>query len=280
MTLIDSIRAAGMTPPQHIAPGRFVRFPGHGKKKGNTAGWCKVITPTLAIYGDWSTGLSDTWIDESQVDNRESQRLIAQAQREAREMRRRDEIRQRQAAETAQETIKLATYATHPYLKSKGFPDEMGLIKDGKLLIPMRDVARYRSVLSVQEISDDGTKRFLPGSRTKGAVYRLGVLKPLHIVLCEGYATGLSLHAACRQLSASCAVIVCFSIGNLVAVARHYPGAAVAADNDLSEAGSRGAEQTGLKWTMPYEVGTDFNDLHQSMGLHVIVERMQELLMP
>ncbi len=53
--------------------------------------------------------------------------------------------------------------------------------------------------------------------------------------------------------------------------------AVVAADNDQSGTGERAAESTGLRWTMPYEVGTDFNDLHQTMGVHVVTERMREL---
>jgi putative DNA primase/helicase len=73
-------------------------------------------------------------------------------------------------------------------------------------------------------------------------------------------------------------VIVCFSAGNLERIAEHFPRAVVAADNDLSAVGEETAKRTGLPWTMPYEVGTDFNDLMMNMGLHVVVERMRELL--
>ena len=36
----DAIRAAGLEPPENIEPGKLHRFPGLGKRNGNTAGWC------------------------------------------------------------------------------------------------------------------------------------------------------------------------------------------------------------------------------------------------
>jgi putative DNA primase/helicase len=99
-----------------------------------------------------------------------------------------------------------------------------------------------------------------------------------HIVLCEGYATGLTIHAAIARLPGPNAVIVCFSARNLETVAQWFPTAVVAADNDASATGEQSALRTGLKWTMPYEVGTDFNDVHVAMGLHVVTQRMRELL--
>jgi len=36
----DAIRAAGMVPPRGIEPGRLVRFPGAGKRRG-AAGWAE-----------------------------------------------------------------------------------------------------------------------------------------------------------------------------------------------------------------------------------------------
>ena len=61
--MIDAIRLAGMIPPSYLPIGRFVRFPGVDKGKGNTAGWAKMITPALGIYGDWASGLSAVWHD-------------------------------------------------------------------------------------------------------------------------------------------------------------------------------------------------------------------------
>ena len=58
----DAIRAAGLEPPDVIEPGKLHRFPGNGKRNGNTAGWCKLFDDGLGgCFGNWSTGLSETW---------------------------------------------------------------------------------------------------------------------------------------------------------------------------------------------------------------------------
>ncbi len=279
MTLIDAISAAGMTPPPTIVPGRWMRFPGIGKSRTNRAGWCRVISPTLAIYGDWSSNFSATWKDDTHRDDRETQRLLLEARRREQEFQRHQRERQRRTALEARELISSCRSGTHCYLERKGFPARVELIDAKKnLIIPMRDSRDYAQILSAQLIAEDGSKKFLPGGRAKGAVFRIGRPRASHIVLCEGFATGLSIDAALRLLPGAHAVLVCFSAKNLEVVAEQFPKAVIAADNDLSATGEEAAKSTGLKWTMPYEVGTDFNDLHRNMGLHVVRERMWELL--
>jgi len=280
MTLADAIAAAGMTPPHRITEGRWLRFPGVGKGKSNRAGWCRVITPTLAIYGDWSSNFSAMWKDDTHRDDATSARLLAEARTREVAFAAEQRARQSAAAVKASDLISRAVTRSHGYLVRKGFPDRKGLVHDQQLLIPMRDICEYGRVISVQMIAPNGEKKFLPGGRAKGAVYRIGA-KPAdarRVILCEGYVTGLSIEAALQRLPGPHSVIVCFSAGNLEYVAESYPRAVVAADNDQSATGEETAKRTGLKWTMPYEVGTDFNDLHQAMGLHVVVERMRELL--
>lgn len=281
MQLLDAIRNAGMTPPRQLPVGRWVRFPGAGKGRGNQAGWCRLITPTLAVFGDWSTGLTETWRDESHVDSEESRRLFEEARQRERQFRMQQRARQQKVAQEASEIVRMATVQKHPYLTRKGFPEGMGLVHDDFLIVPMRDARDYGALLTVQQISPTGEKRFLPGGRAGGACFRIGATprEARHVVLCEGYATGLSIHAALSRLPGPSCVIVCFSAMNLETVAQWFPQARVAADNDASETGKRSAERTGLKWTMPYEVGTDFNDLMVNMGIYVVVERMRELVM-
>ena len=58
----DAIQAVGLTPPDVIEPGRLHRFPGVGKGRGNTAGWCILFEAGLGgCFGDWSSSLSETW---------------------------------------------------------------------------------------------------------------------------------------------------------------------------------------------------------------------------
>jgi len=276
MTLIDAIAAAGMTPPHRIVEGRWMRFPGAGKKKSNRSGWCRLITPTIAVYGDWSTDFSAVWTDDSHRDDEASARALEQARRLTRELAAQDRRRQAKVAQEVARIVSAAQMGTHPYLARKGFPDALGLVHDGKLLIPVRDAGNYRSIISAQFIAEDGTKRFLPGGRTAGGIYSIGAppRNARRILLCEGYATALSLHAALKRLPGAACVIVCFSANNLGRVAKLFPQAYVCADHDASQTGERVAKATGLPWAMPPEIG-DFNDMHQRRGLIAVTEMLR-----
>ncbi len=52
----------GLQPPEYIRPCVFERFPGNGKGPSNNAGWCHLFDNGRGgVYGDFSTGLSQTW---------------------------------------------------------------------------------------------------------------------------------------------------------------------------------------------------------------------------
>lgn len=278
MTLEDAMRAAGLTPPARLVPGKWMRFPGVNKGRANRAGWCRVITPTLAVFGDWSLGLSEVWRDGSHVDDERSREALAEARRREREFQAQQARRHAQAAQRAADMLRQAVQAPHPYLAKKGFPTAKGLVLGDRLLVPVRDATDYTRVLSVQEISTAGEKKFLAGGRTRLGIFRLGGFNAERVVLCEGFATGLSLDAALSRLGRHHAVIVCFSARNLELVAERFPRAVVAADNDASRTGEASAKATGLTWTMPPDVGTDFNDLHQAKGLYAVISALREVL--
>src|SRR5687767_9028299 len=101
MTLTEAIAAAGMTPPARIAPNKWMRFPGVGKSKSNRSGWCKLISPTLAVFGDFSSDISATWHDETQVDAKTAAKMLEKARAQSREYARQQRQQQSRAAETA-----------------------------------------------------------------------------------------------------------------------------------------------------------------------------------
>jgi putative DNA primase/helicase len=273
MTLADTLIAAGMTPPKAFIPGRWLRFPGVGKRRSNRSGWCRVISPTLAIYGDWSSSFSALWKDESHRDSAETARQLREAQERERRFAAEQRARQATAARRAQELLDAAVLGPHPYLAAKGFGHLRGLVFGEHLLVPVRD-AHTNALISMQQINVAGEKRFLQGGRARGGIYRIGVGGKVY--LCEGYATGLSINEAARRLIRNPVVIVCFSAGNLATVAHLYPGAMVCADHDATATGERVARETGLPWVMPQEIGTDFNDLHCRRGLHAVVEMLRD----
>jgi putative DNA primase/helicase len=201
--------------------------------------------------------------------------LPSLAQRRAEE-----EARAEWAAKVAQHKISKARTETHPYLDRKGFPKALGLVLDGLLLVPARIANR---VVSLQEIADDGTKKNLPGGRMSGASFTIG--SGFREVLCEGYATGLSIKAALSGLCLPARVTCCFSAANVATLAERRPQAIVVADNDKPVAqfgglgtGEHYARKTGLPWAMPPEMGTDANDFHISDGLPALQRLLLDLL--
>ncbi len=203
------------------------------------------------------------------IDKAAMRRRMAQTAQQERE-------RQEDAREFAEGMVKRAVLDVHPYLAAKGFPEEKGLVLDGELLIPMREFKLYRQINSVQRIAADGTKLFLSGGKAKGSVFFIGPFMARERWLVEGYATGLSVRAALRELHREAQVVCCFSASNLAHVGALakvlQPIAYVMADCDESKAGEEAAIACGLPWVMPPEVGTDANDYQQRHGVRALAK--------
>jgi putative DNA primase/helicase len=179
-----------------------------------------------------------------------------------------DDLRKKQqdAAQRAVVMLNNSGMWRHQYLESKGFEDEQGNVLRiaGKsvLLIPMRVGG---SIVGCQLIDEDGTKKFLYGQRTSNATFVFG-RGDLNI-LCEGYATALSVRMAMKQLKRPCSIHVCFSAGNMIKVAEGLVEGLVIADNDASETGEATAKKIGWKYWISDTVGEDANDYHKRVGL-------------
>lgn len=177
-------------------------------------------------------------------------------------------IRQRQhdAVRKAAHILKECQTAFHPYLKAKGFPDEQGNVWKTDtgliLVVPMRLGA---NLVGCQMIDETGGKKFLFGQRTSNAEFVFDNKGP-HI-LCEGYATALSIRMAMKALKRRYTLHVCFSAGNMEKIAATLSGGFVVADNDASTTGEKTAKKIGWPFYMPPTIGHDFNDFHQQVGL-------------
>ena len=281
----DAIRSTGLTTPDVIEPGRWQKFPGYQKSAKNRAAWCFMFDDMRGgVFGDFSSGMESTWQASNAKPYTDAEREANRQRIKAMQVQRETELMQRhQATATdAARRFKAATVCTqHDYSTRKGIKPHGVKIDGDKLLIPMRDTSG--TLHSLQTIAPDGSKLFMPGGRVKGCYHSIG--KPNgSVIVCEGYATGASIHECTGDAAA-----VAFNAGNLEAVAlalrAKYPALKiiVAADDDCQTAGNPGKTKATAAalavagyLAVPIfpanrpDKATDFNDLHQLSGLDAV----------
>lgn len=275
-TFSEFARAHGVLVPDLYASDRIRRCATttHERSKNGAYFWDGQRGWVMAWDGDgetyWYGGEYKPWTEEEK-------RAWGRERNQERQAR---DAKYAQAAARAQALIRASTSASHGYLQLKGFPEARELVQaDESLLIPMRSHADNR-LQGVQNVSwDDATRRWtkkmLTGMRAKGAVMRLGSPRASETILCEGYATGLSIQAALDRFKLNAAVLVCFSDSNMRYVADFIGGVRYAfADNDASQAGERAAQLAGLPYCMSDQVGEDANDLHVRAGLLQVCKKL------
>lgn len=187
----------------------------------------------------------------------------------------------------------------HPYLINKGITEPKGIRQKSRaLIVPVKDV-KTGEILSLQFINEDGEKRFLINGKIQGGSFQLEGDQDIPLMVCEGYATGLSIHKA-----TGASVIVTFNAGNLKPVAdsirEKSPGreVVVCADNDQftnkpdGTPWNPGREKAlSVAWTHNWRVAipqfsniegkpSDFNDLHLKSGIDAVRQQIQEGALP
>lgn len=266
---------------QPVADGSIHRFHVPGDKAGTHNGWYVLFADGIVsgCFGSWKAGNSYTWSSRKPADPLEAQ-LIAQRIAQAKRQRDAEQHQRQQAtAEYANRLWRDARRAdpNHPYLIAKGC-HPYNLRQHGKeLLVPL---CHSGELVNLQRIAADGQKRFLSGGKVKGCYSPLGIIaagQPLY--LCEGRATGATLHAETGH-PVACAM----NAGNLLEAGRHlqrrHPEAVliIAGDDDRMTEGNPGrtaaiaaAAALGCDLILPPWPAdaplhlTDFNDLHQWM---------------
>ncbi|AKH19898.1 toprim domain-containing protein [Sedimenticola thiotaurini] len=277
----DAIRAAGLEPPDVIKLGKLHRFPGTGKRYGNTAGWCKLFDDGIGgCFGDWSSGFTENW--QAKRDKPYSQAERAAFARRVEEAKKQAEIQrcvqQADAANRAAAIWNAATSAPgdHPYLIRKRIQPHGARLHKGALMLSILDFSD--KLTSLQFIAPDGGKLLLAGGRKQGCFIPVAgdMENPTRVIICEGWATGCTL----AEDEPAALVLAAIDAGNLapVAVAARcrWPSAelVIAGDDDRLTAGNPGATKakfaaiaSGALLALPQwpkgapEQLTDFNDL-------------------
>jgi len=278
--------------PAIIADGHIHRF---GAK---SSAWYILYPPEGAAsnfasgaFGCWKSGIKQKWCSKSELEITETDRKVLR-------QRKRDELAKQQAlqAATADKAKRIwgicEQVTTHPYLERKGVTLRAARHYKGALVVPLKD---GNEIVSLQFIAEDGAKKYLFGGKKEGCYMTMGGsdVMPV-IVICEGYATGRSIHMATNFPT-----VVAFDAGNLRAVAvkirESFPDAEIiiAGDNDqwtvingsLTNVGviaARGAASVingRAVWPVftPEQLANkpkDFNDLHALEGLEAVRRRI------
>ena len=259
MHFLDFCRLHGVL-IDHLPPiGAWKRYPTEDHRAKRNGAVCYM--GTHGHVQNWATMTEpETWHSDSDsaIDPDKARRAVEAAAWDIRQ-------KQQEAARKAGFILHQCQIGYHPYLERKGFPDEQANVwknNDGLLLvIPMRV---GHQIVGCQIIREDGEKKFLFGQRTSGAYFCFDNKGPN--ILCEGYATALSIRAAMKALKRRYTLYCTFSAGNMKKVAATLPSGFVVADNDLSRTGQNTAEAIGWPYFISEALG-DFNDLHQSTSL-------------
>jgi putative DNA primase/helicase len=177
----------------------------------------------------------------------------------------------------------------HQYLASKGvgphgvsmlYYSEFGL-EPPLLIVPFGDVSG--TVHTLQAIDSDGVKRWLSGGPKKGHYFEMAGELPVYVV--EGFATGASVHEATGKTT-----VVAGDLGNVApvveAIRANDPSLqiVIAADTDAVSEVETVARQFGTKMVRPKfpsdVAGTDFNDLHQGIGIDATRKQLEAFTDP
>jgi len=268
MDFIQFARSHGIIIDAHPPMGVWKRFPTEDHPRSRN-GAVKYMGDVGFVQNHATSTVVSIWKPDSPV-TAEDKKISVAAIRQADDQRRKQ---QQVAIQRAIAMLNGSGFSTHPYLERKGFADEQGnvLWVEGKpvLLIPMRVAG---SLVGLQQIDADGGKKFLYGQRTSGASFTFDN-KGVNIV-CEGYATALSVRAAMKQMKQRYTLHVCFSAGNMVKVASGLERGIVIADNDASGTGQEAAQKIGWPTWMSDRTGEDANDFHMRVGMFAFTQSL------
>lgn len=306
LSLEDAMRSAcaavGIEPPKNrLVPGRWVRTDSKGKNGKNDAAVKLDPDQRGGICYNYQTAQGRRFDVTGANDNAVKVDPKVEARRKAREAH--SEAERAEVQLVCERIVRACRQDVHPYLKAKGFPDELGLVIDdprecfptgalGELLrktmpegdgpfliIPGRIGGK---VTTVQFITPEGAKKNIFRGVMGGASHRIA--SGPRTWVCEGIATALSVRAALRFLGVQATVLSAFSASNVAKVAEGIAGAIIAADHDKPVdtleglgAGEFYARRSGRKWVMPPTPG-DFNDMHVADGLRAVALRLREAM--
>lgn len=285
--------------------GEYQRFDRNGK---TLAGWFLGHTFTgpkgtilTADYGDWVTKercewRSDTAENYSKEDLEKLKSIVVELNKKRTAAKEAERAAAAQRAKDIWENAALSFPSPeHPYLKKKGVrsTELVRYSSAGDLIVPILN-GPDKEIVSLQFISSEGEKKFLPGGRLKESYSWAGVRGTDNetVYICEGWATAQSIGMAINN-----SVLVAFNASNIPALSNRLPvnckRVVICADNDQWTEGNPGLKAArqaqkclagkDIPCSIVYppfdkteEKLTDFNDLHKKYGLERVKEEIEK----
>jgi len=274
---------------QIYADGKLHRIKADGDHQRNSWYLLHGGPPAAGAFGCWKRSLKETWRDRNgDLSQSDWHRVRQQWDQADAKLKAETAARQNKANKIADWILSRANpVTTHAYLNAKKV-ESHGDLREYRdtVVLPLRDT--NGKLHSLQFIGADGSKNFLTGGRVAGCFFTLADKAHGPLVICEGYATGASIHEA-----TGCAVLCAINCGNLLDVAKAarelWPQREiiVAADNDQFTNGNPGltkataaAKAIRAKLAVPQfkntaKKATDFNDLATVESLARVKEQIE-----
>jgi putative DNA primase/helicase len=289
-TAMEAAGLGGAT--EIIGDGKIQRYTVDGDRKGSENGWyiLHLDDTPAGSFGSWKTGEKHSWSSkEKRPINPEDRSRWAEKKREREEEQAKVYAEARGIALTIWELAE--TNGVTQYLRNKEIPLIAARIQNDQVIVPVRNAKS--ELTSLQFISDDGSKKFLPGGEVQGSYCTIfsGKVDPTRpIIICEGYATGVSIFKATELPT-----VVAFNTGNIKPVSEiiraKFPKTPIiiAADNDqwtekpiknpgihyaTIAAQAIDASVSAPEFKDTRSKPTDFNDLARQEGLGAVAEQI------
>ncbi|MFC4892240.1 toprim domain-containing protein [Pseudofrancisella aestuarii] len=260
-----------------ISQGKIVRYADKAKSKNNKDIWIARTSINAYVIGNWRTGEKQIITEDKTYSYQDEYdyKLELEKSKLQRMLLANDIAKQsKRYFESLSEADE-----NHSYLLKKNIKP-VDIKQDGKrLVIPIYSIGKYVPVgelQSIQFIYPNGFKQFIKGGASKGYMALDNGSTEL-LILCEGYATGVSILEYLKANNIAATIVVAFNCHNLSDIGlflrENYPLSQIEiwADNDLSGIGEtkarQVAERVGAIVKLPHltkeqqERGlTDFND--------------------
>ena len=294
-SMTNAMMECGITPPStFVYDGKIQRFKNEGDTKANS--WYVGFQDgdfESGAFGCWKLDVHEDFCNRDKTSfTPEEKKAFAIKQEEIRQLKAKEKKDKHQQAEkdVNERWAKIDQVDSHQYLSDKGIKSYNLKIENGNLLVPISNADG--ELVNLQTISPNGDKYFAKGGKIEGCFFLMGEVEE-HLIIVEGYSTGASIYEATKL-----AVVVSFNAGNLLPVAKEmtslYPHASiiVAGDDDQYNEVNTGlikasetAKHVGGIVCFPHFEGlsksqrlTDFNDLHQTMGLHEVKKQIYKAI--